>query len=324
MAPSLHYRGACATRPRYLANGRTTGGPARSATAQHSAAQHAANAAVRNAQPCCCCPTAPSAVPCSQMPQIPALSHGRTCKAGLTGALRLLPLLAGTAKAQAEKGRKEKPTLGSFSCWVSPLSFSLLKRCTGSSQCTRGAPHRARLSPHVGATTEPSLLGMQPRLRQVSLSLLSFLWCCLLTAASVTEQCSGAGQQPPQAPSSPGCRSELCPLLRAVPITHPSLLPAPVHPAGPEEPVGWCCVLLLPSARPHSPFCCHLNRQKRRSKINKYINKPLGLGGFSWLAATEGNDRPHGAAPGLNQHRAGLGRLEFHFFALFLSHIKTL
>lgn len=99
-----------------------TGGQRAARHALHGAAQHAAHAAVQNAQPCSCCPMAPSAVPCSQMPQIPALSHRRTCEAGLAGALRLLPLLAGMAKTPAEKGRKGKPLwdlsiVGFFPCF---------------------------------------------------------------------------------------------------------------------------------------------------------------------------------------------------------------
>lgn len=49
----------------------------------------------------------------------------QTCKAGLAGALRLLPLSAGMAKTLAKERRKEKPLSGSFWFFI-PLFFPLV------------------------------------------------------------------------------------------------------------------------------------------------------------------------------------------------------
>lgn len=61
------------------------------------------------------CPVLPNTR--DSCPKLPA----QTCEAGLAGALRLLPLSAGTAKTLAKERRKEKPLLGFFFFFSSPF-----------------------------------------------------------------------------------------------------------------------------------------------------------------------------------------------------------
>lgn len=154
LAPSLHYRGACATRPRYLANRRTTGGPAR--TARRSTARSTCSSAERPAllllpHGSQRRPLLPNAT--NSCPKPPQDLRGRISRCPPAA-----PALGRDGKNSSRKREKGKASLGSVYCWVFPL-FPQVKWCTGSARCRLGAPHRALLSPHVAATTEPVCSG---------------------------------------------------------------------------------------------------------------------------------------------------------------------
>lgn len=110
---SLPHRGACATRPGAVGcrggSGQGSGQAGTQPTA--TAASPSCHGLVLGAAPEP--PAAPSAVPCPQIPRIPALSRGWTCEAGLAPALRLLPLSQGHQKPM-RKEKKRKGSPGSF------------------------------------------------------------------------------------------------------------------------------------------------------------------------------------------------------------------
>lgn len=213
----------------------------------------------------------------------------------------------GWQKLQQKKGERESLSgiclLLGFSL-VSPSKMVHRQR----SVQTWGSPPSPAVSPRC-CYHRTRLLRMQQRLLQVSLSLLSLLSCCLLTTASVMEQCSGVGQQLPQGAGHQAAWAAVralssllsCSQSRSIP---PACIRASCRPGGTHGLVQHIPVPLLLAAG------FYVTSQQKE------------IFGFWWVCMACSNRRQllapwsgSGAEPA--QHRAGLGRLEFHFLPFF-------
>lgn len=134
------------------------------------------------------------------------------------------------------------------------------------------------------------------------------------------QRCGPAAAAGSRAPSSLGCSQSS--------VLSPKLFPEQIHPSCLHP-----CILQAwrsPWVGAAGSSCPQHTPVPLLLAAGFYVtSQQKEIFGFWWVCMACSNRRQllapwsgSGAEPA--QHRAGLGRLEFHFFALFLSHIKAL